>query len=133
VRRRALAVGFPSSCRMASLGYSALNMVSCGDDNVSVGTTGFATLLVGLPASCHVASRVFSWLDLVFWFDVAARGITTRRRYSSVVSCGFPGLVFEKIESCVGVALICVATLGVVLPASCLVTSLGSGTLYMAS
>jgi hypothetical protein len=89
-----------ASCRIVSLDLSTLNILS----NVGVGTIHVATLLVGLPASCHIASRVF-----LAWYGVLSRRCDegrhdARRRFSSVVSCGMLGLMFTKMESCVGVA-----------------------------
>jgi hypothetical protein len=52
-----------------------------------------------------------------------------RRRFSSVVSSGFPGLMLAKVESWVGVKTIGVAVFGVALLASCHVVSLRSWTL----
>jgi hypothetical protein len=75
---------------------------------------GVATLLVGLPASCHIAFRGFSWL-----------GVLCRRRFSSVLSCGFPGSCSLPIASYVGVATIGVTTLGIAF-LFCLVVSLWS-------
>jgi hypothetical protein len=139
--------------------------------NVGVWTIDVATLLVGLPASYHISSLGFPWLDLfsesesrreasffqrVLWLPwahvsknviLSRRRVVTRRdarrRFASVVSCGFPGSFSLPMTSWVGVATLGVAllvswypwgrecwvgfattgvlTLGVDLPASCLV------------
>jgi hypothetical protein len=108
--RRTVGVGFLVSYRIVSLDLSTLNMVS----NFIVVTIGIETLLVGFPASCHITFPSFSCL-----FCVLSQRRDERRRFSSVIPCGFPGLMLPKMESWVGVA-----TFGVGLLASCIVVSL---------
>lgn len=78
-----LCVGCPASCPVASRNPRMVNMTSFG----SVSGTGVATLCVGLSAACFVAT----YTNIRFL-------ILCRCRSGSVMSCGFPWLVYIIYE-----------------------------------
>jgi hypothetical protein len=83
---------------------------------------GIPTLSVGLSQLRHMASRCFCWPS----FAIRSRRRDdirpdARHRFASVVSCGFPWLMYAILEYWVVAATMGVATLGVGLLVSCLV------------
>jgi hypothetical protein len=66
-------------------------------------------------------------------YGILSRRRDERRQFASVVSCGFPSLMYICMESLFGVVTAGVATLGVDLRASYLVPSLSSCTLCIES